>query len=108
MPNKKAPVKPLPTDGKERRLTFTVPVSQSSWVAIRTFPNAHTNPIFVLVGSRPIRASRRSAEWCLRGVDQCWERKKALYADGERKTAAADYEHARRVYRRIAGECRSQ
>ena len=34
-----------------------------------------TNPVFVLVGEKPIRASRRSAEWCLKGVDQCWSQK---------------------------------
>jgi hypothetical protein len=31
----------------------------------------HTNPIFVVVGGQPIRASRKSAEWCLKAVDQC-------------------------------------
>jgi hypothetical protein len=97
----------VPTDGKERKLAFSVPVTRSSWVAVRTFPNAHTNPIFVLVGGKPVRASRRSAEWCLRGVDQCWEQKKGFYAEAERKTAAADYEHARKVYRRIALECKT-
>ncbi len=98
----------IPTDGKERNLTFTVPVSQSSWVAVRTFPHSHTNPIFVMVGGKGIRASRRSAEWCLRGVDQCWEQKKNQYAAGEQKRAASDYEHARRVYRRIASESKSK
>jgi hypothetical protein len=36
-------------------------------VAVRAFPVAHTNHIFVLADGRPIRASRLSAEWCLRG-----------------------------------------
>ncbi len=98
-------VKSLPTDGVEREVAFTVPISRSSWVVVRTFPDAHTNPIFVMVGGKPVRASRRSAEWCLRGVDQCWDQKKGFYAAAERETASADYEHARKVYRRIASEC---
>ena len=40
--------------------------SESSWVALRVLRSSHTNPFFVLVGDKPIRASRRSAEWCLR------------------------------------------
>jgi hypothetical protein len=97
--------KQVATDGKERPLTFSVNIARSSWVAVRAFPNAHTNPIFVLVGGKPIRASRRSAEWCLRGVDQCWTQKKPFYAPAERRTAQTDYEHARQVYRRILAEC---
>ena len=42
----------------------TVPIERSSWVALRHFPQMHTNPVEVLVGGRPIRASRRSALWC--------------------------------------------
>jgi hypothetical protein len=36
-------------------------------VACRILPSSHTNPIFVLVGEQPIRAYRRSVEWCLQG-----------------------------------------
>ncbi len=79
-------------------------IDRSSWVAIRQFPSAHTNPIFVLVGDKPIRASRRSAEWCLRGVDQCWTQKQQFYAAAEKDEAAAAYDHARRVYRQIISE----
>ncbi|MEC9097308.1 MAG: CehA/McbA family metallohydrolase, partial [Planctomycetota bacterium] len=32
-------------DGKQHRLQFEVPVSQSSWVALRQFPQLHTNPV---------------------------------------------------------------
>jgi hypothetical protein len=28
--------------------------------------------IAVTVKGQPIRASRQSAEWCLRALDQCW------------------------------------
>jgi hypothetical protein len=81
-----------------------VPIERSSWVALRIFPSVHTNPVFVLVEGRPIRASRRSAEWCLTGVDRCWQEKQRTYAAAEQDQAQQAYEHARDVYRTILGE----
>ena len=49
----------------------TCPSSGAVGSRCGSIPSAHTNPVFVIVGDQPIRASRRSAEWCLRGVDQC-------------------------------------
>jgi hypothetical protein len=94
----------IAADGTTRDVSFDVPIDRSSWVALRIFPNAHTNPIFVLIGDKPIRASRRSAEWCLRGVDQCWESKQQTYAASEKEEAAKAYDHARAVYRQIISE----
>ena len=91
-------------DGSTRDIAFDVPIERSSWVALRLYPSAHTNPIFVIIGDKPIRASRRSAEWCLRGVDQCWEQKQQFYAAAEKDEAAKAFEHARVVYRQIASE----
>ena len=47
-------------------VSFDVPIEKSSWVALRVYPSSHTNPVFVSVGGKPIRASRKSAEWCLK------------------------------------------
>src|SRR6185503_2578365 len=58
----------LTADGVLRDLTFDIPVQRSSWIALRILGSAHTNPVFVSVGGRPIRASTRSAEWCLKSV----------------------------------------
>jgi hypothetical protein len=91
----------IAADGSSRTLSFEVPIEKSSWVAVRAFPFAHTNPIFVLVGGKPIRASRQSAEWCLRGVDQCWKAKKPTYAEVELEQAERAYEHARKVYQKV-------
>jgi hypothetical protein len=91
-------------DGSIRELTFEVPIERSSWVALRLFPSVHTNPVFVIVDNQPIRASRRSAEWCLRGVDQCWKEKQKFYAEAEMEEAAKAYEHARVVYRKRFSE----
>ena len=91
-------------DGSIQDVSFEVPIERSSWVAMRIFPSSHTNPIFVVVDGNPIRASRRSAQWCLDAVDQCWSRKRTRIAPSEIAEAQNAYEHARRVYRRILAE----
>ena len=101
-----APVdkKNIVADGAPRDITFDFKVERSSWIALRVPTSSHTNPIFVVVGEKPIRASRRSAEWCLKAVDQCWSQKAPKISAKERDEAAKAYEHARQVYRRILAE----
>jgi hypothetical protein len=96
--------KKITADGAPRDITFDVKVERSSWVALRILASSHTNPIFVIVGDKPIRASRRSAEWCLKAVDQCWSQKAPKISAKERDEAAKAYEHARQVYRRVLAE----
>jgi hypothetical protein len=91
-------------DGKVNDLEFDVPVGASSWIAARVLPAAHTNPIFALVGGKPVRASRRSAEWCLDAVNQCWTQKAPRLAIGDMAEAKRAYDHAREVYRGLIGE----
>jgi hypothetical protein len=86
-------------DGTLRDVTLRVPIARSSWVALRILPSSHTNPIFVVVGDKPIRANKRSIEWCLAGVEACWGQKERTYAPAEHADAVAAYEHARQVYR---------
>jgi hypothetical protein len=94
----------ISADGSTQDVSLEVPVERSSWVALRLYPSAHTNPVFVLVDGKPIRASKRSAEWCLRGVDQCWKEKQPTYDADEQEDAVKAYDHARAVYRRILSE----
>jgi hypothetical protein len=94
----------ITADGQINDVTFDVKIDRSSWVALRILPSSHTNPVFVLVDDKPIRASRRSAEWCLKGVDQCWSQKERFYRQNEREDARAAYAHARETYRRILAE----
>jgi hypothetical protein len=96
--------KNIAADGVAREVAFEVEIAHSSWVALRILPSSHTNPVFVVVGGRPVRASRRSAEWCLTAVDQCWSQKASKISPAERPAAEKAYEHARQVYRRIIGE----
>ena len=78
--------------------------NESGWVAMRIFPSSHTNPIFVVIDDQPIRASNKSAQWCLAGVDQCWKEKQRTYKKAEMDDAKAAYDHAREVYRKIVAE----
>jgi hypothetical protein len=96
--------KNLVADGKVRRLDFDVPIGESSWIAARILPAAHTNPIFALVGGKPIRASRRSAEWCLNAVNQCWTQKAPRTSIADLGEARKAYDHAREVYTQLIRE----
>jgi len=98
----------LVADGAVRDLAFDVPIEKSSWVALRILPSSHTNPVFVIVDGKPIRASRASAEWCLAGVNQCWTQKAPKTSPAELPAAQAAYEHARAVYKRLIVECSGQ
>jgi hypothetical protein len=92
-------------DGSEQEVSFRVPVERSSWVCLRVLPSSHTNPVFVVVGDKPIRASKRSAEWCLKAVDKCWQQKRPAIRAGERAEAEKAYDVARQAYRKIRAEC---
>ena len=85
-------------DGVLRPVSFDYNIDRSSWIALRILPSSHTNPIFALVGDKPIR-SKTSAEWCLRAVDQCWRQKEARIRIEERGEAQRAYEFAREAYR---------
>ena len=93
-------------DGTIRTVEFDTKISRSSWVALRILPSSHTNPIFVMVGDKPIRASERSARWCLDGVDKCWSQKERFIKADELADAKSAYEHARQTYRRLVEECK--
>jgi len=92
-------------DGKVNDLAFDVPIQRSSWVAMRILGSSHTNPIFVVVGGKPIRASRSSAEWCLAAVNQCWTQKAPKISKAELADAGKAYDHARETYRKLIEEC---
>jgi len=98
----------LAADGRVRDLAFDVPIEKSSWVAVRILPSSNTNPIFVVVAGKPIRASRDSAEWCLAGVNQCWTQKAAKTSQAELPDAIKAYDHAREVYRQLIKECSAE
>ena len=95
----------IEADGVLREVSFQAELDKSSWVALRILPSSHTNPIFVLVEEKPIRASKRSARWCLDGVEQCWSQKERFIKATELADAKEAYDHARATYRALLAEC---
>ncbi|HIG27837.1 MAG TPA: hypothetical protein EYQ50_08570 [Verrucomicrobiales bacterium] len=91
-------------DGSTESMSFDIEIPHSSWVAVRILPSVHTNPVFINVGGKPIRASRRSAEWCRKAVDVCWKSKVGRIRESDRSDAETAYEEARQIYDRIISE----
>jgi hypothetical protein len=97
----------LDADGHVEDVTFDYVPKISSWVAVRVFPSAHTNPVFVEVDGKPIRASKKSAQWCLDAVDVCWKAKLPRIRESEQKAASAAYDVARDAYRKVLAEAQA-
>lgn len=95
----------LLADGTPRRIRFKTSIARSSWVALRIMPSSHTHPVFVMVADKPIRASKRSAEWCRACVDKVWEVKSPFMRERERPAAARAFDHARATYDKIISDC---
>jgi hypothetical protein len=95
--------KKITADGDWKRLDFEHKIERSSWLALRVFPSAHTNPVFAIVDSRPIR-NNRSAQWCRAAVDQCWKMKQEKISPAERGAASDAFHRARSVYTNLVAE----
>ncbi len=94
----------VPADDGVHELEFPISIDRSSWVALRHFPQLHTNPVEVIVAGHPIRPSRRSAEWCRLAVEQLWNSRSRAIAPNEREDAQKAFDRATETYRRIASE----
>jgi hypothetical protein len=94
----------VPADGQVHDLHFNVAIERSSWVALRHFPELHTNPVEVRVGGGPIRASKRSALWCSEVVEQLWSSRERAIRPAERDEAREAFDRAIERYRQIAAE----
>lgn len=100
--------KEVPADGNIHDLEFKVPVDRSSWIALRQFPQLHTNPVNVIVDRKPIRASAESARWCYESVELLWNNRHRHIAESERAAARASYDRAITEYRKREVEARRQ
>ena len=99
--------KNIDANGSVHSLEFDYELKQSSWVALRIFPSCHTNPVFVEADGAPIRANLKSAEWCRKAVDVCWNAKKGRIRAEELDAATKAYDHAREAYDRIIKEAQA-
>ena len=96
--------KEIPADGSLAKIEFEYEIKHSSWVALHILPSCHTNPIFIEVAGKPIRASRKSADWCEKAVDVCWNAKVGRIRESEQTAAKAAYDKAKEIYSAIAKE----
>jgi hypothetical protein len=69
----------------------------------------HTNPVNVIVGGKPIRASRESAKWCVGVIEQLWKVRGQpgmgpRIAEAERPEAEKTFQKAIEMYKKIAEE----
>ena len=94
----------VPADNKIHDLAFETTIDKSSWVTLRQFPQLHTNPVNVIVAGKPIRASRKSALWCIDVIEQLWRVRGRGIAAPERDEAHKTFLKAIEVYRKIAAE----
>ncbi len=97
--------KKVPADGREYELKWTVKIDRSSWIALRHFPQMHTNPVNVIIGGKPVRASRSSALWCAESIRNLIENRMRFISDAEKTEALKTFNKAIATYEKIAGEC---
>jgi Tol biopolymer transport system component len=111
----------LKPTGDRRQMDFkrSYPVKQSGWFHLRAegnpedkhpldtgYPLAFTNPVWVMVGNRPVR-SRPAAEYSIEWIDRLRKMAEAWpgwRSEQEQARVFAQFDEARRVYERLATE----
>ncbi|MDC0296802.1 hypothetical protein OAL05_00195, partial [bacterium] len=96
--------KEIDATGDLTQIAFDYKVKKSSWIALRIFPTCHTNPIFVEVDSKPIRANAKSIQWCIDAIDVCWNSKVRNIRPHEREAAKKAFDFAKQEYKKRLGE----
>ena len=102
-----AATKTIAADGSEQKIDFSLPIQQSSWVAIRIRGAAHTNPVFVLIDNMPVRASRASVEWIMRSLLEAYEASNPRWTEKESANAHAAYGYSYAVYQKLLAETKA-
>ncbi len=92
----------VPADGGVHALERQVDIERSSWVALRHFPQLHTNPVNVIIDEQPIRISRESALWCAETIHQLWRSRGHTIHPDEREAARLAFDRALKTYAEIA------
>ncbi|MCI0538383.1 MAG: hypothetical protein L0Z50_24510, partial [Verrucomicrobiales bacterium] len=102
-----AATKEIPANGQPHDLEFEIELEHSSWIALRQFPQLHTNPVTISVARKPVRASRNSARWCIETVEQLWRTRERAIREPERAAARRAFDEAIEKFRQIAAEASS-
>ena len=77
-------------------------VDQSSWVALRQFPQLHTNPVEVILEGKPIRVSKGVLNGALKPSSNFGVREGHTIHESEQKPAKEAFDRALEIYREIA------
>jgi TolB protein len=110
---------PLAADRKSAQFSKTLKVTRSGWYHLRvegnpqerypldtTFAQGFTNPVWLTVGDRPVR-SATAASYCLKWIDKLQQMAEAWpgwRSPKEKDHVFAQFEEARRVYRKFLEE----
>lgn len=94
----------MKADGRVREFSAKVSIERSSWIAVRIFPSSHTNPVYVVIGDKPIRGSKRSVQWCLDCIDAAWAKMVTRIEPSQLGEAQKARDFARGVFGEILGE----
>ena len=90
----------ITADGKWSDISFRYKMNRSGWMALRIYPSVHTNPIFVIADGKPI-IERKSVEWSIKTVEQCWKMKEPRIRAEEKSAAKEAYDQATKVYQEL-------
>ena len=110
---------PLAADRKSADFQKALKVTRSGWYHLRAegapadrfpldtvYPQAFTNPVWVIVGDQPIR-DRAAADYALRWIDKLQQLAEAWpgwRSPQEKRHVYAQFEEARQIYRRLGSE----
>ena len=99
---------PVEADGQIHTVAFETRIDRSSWIALRILPSSHSNPLYITVGGTPIRASEKSAQWCLDSIRAAWRSLGPRIAAVEQPAAKDAFEHSVSSFKAILAETRSE
>jgi len=107
-----------PGEGKSVPFSREIPVSESGWLTLQvsgshpihpiddSYPQATTNPVWVLMGDRPVR-SAEAARYFIRWIDKLADLARAhpgWRSEAEKAHVLGQFSEARQVYERLAAE----
>lgn len=95
----KVEAKEIEADGKVQPVLFSPEITEGSWVALRIYASAHTNPVYIDLNGKSVSVEK-SIDWCIKAVDKCWEKKHPQIRNEERGEAEKAYQTAKEWYQK--------
>lgn len=93
----KIDTKEIEADGSVQAIQFAPEITEGSWVALRIYASAHTNPVYVDMNNQRVSIDK-SLDWCIKAVDRCWKMKHPRMRETEKPEAEKAYNEARSWY----------